>query len=1406
MRLLLTLLAFTFLASHTHAQTWEQVFAKAEKQYTKGKYGKVQKQIDKLRTKHITKKYGGDSSLYALTYVMEAKANMALAEYDKMFANIDKSLSKLDKWKNGHQYNYTMGLLRLADLYQDYGNFRKADSIITITESLSSSYLQSDVLQMEIQIRRAITNVSLGYYNEAKPMVDQLINSWPTKLKLSYNYESVTSADEAYKNQLLVRLFAAEAALLRGKGEYEKAIEALEKRGKQVNRLADGNSPAYVEFRVTEASTYLDYGNSSEARKIAGRVTAIKPPGRLYEKAANIDIMACLAEEKFTDAIGTYNNLESLLIKAGVKRDYAYFMSNFYGALLRAHENDPNQNIIVRLDAILAKSSSLVPRDHLIRTLTADAAINYIFRSNRSQNYPYAEKFYTELGKSLKLRYKPNTLAMDIYKVNFAGYYLKYSEKPKKAFQMLASQPYKRPLEELSTVHPDYARIVNDLMEYFTLVGNYDYPIKLTQQVVDAMRANPNTNSEDLGDKLVELARLQVEGGYYKEAETNADEALKLIRRGGERKSEEYVKALNNAAYLYGTIGLYSKAVRQLNKAESIFDKIPTANKELKLNSITDLAFLYTQMGEYSKTEDLLEDVIKERKRTFGAESRRLIKPYSAIGEMFLIKGDYPNAEDNFRKSLKVSEEVFGDTTLLFAKNLSYMVKLYVELGNYKAALVNATDVLKTRDKLLRPGHILFADTYNDLGNIHYNLGSDLNVVDKYYRLAMDITEKNFGQTHPLYAEALKNVAFVHVQRKEYDEALTLLNQADDIWRDALSNLNKSSGEVARIKGDIYSYRGQFRDARKEYEKAARYFKALFNDQHPDYLNTQSRLARAYWINGEVSKVESLLSETTDSYLNYTKEFFPTLSEEEKAKFWNKIKGDFEFYNTVAVAYSQEKEKYLENMYDFALATKGLLLSSSIKTRNSILNSGDQELVALFKDWVQKKEFLTTTIAQNQEQLAENEVDVPKLKDQIAVLEKKLSEMSEDFADSYEFKLYSWNDIRKSLEENEAAIEIIRYRSFDNKFNEDSIRYAALIVTSDTKKNPELVLLPNGRDMEKKHFLYHRNATKYKLPDNQSFDIFWAPIYEKVKDKNVVFLSPDGVYNQINVESLLMDDGDYVIDKMNVRVINNTKTIAALRSREARKAQKSEAPTNLSAMLMGNPKYYQDEQSKNLAVREANRGRQVYVPQLPGTEKEVETITDLLKDKGWKIEYYLGTNATEDQIKNAQNYTLIHIATHGFFEDQKQQEEDQSILFEDDDNPLERAGLLAEGGGDVLVNATKNYNIQDGILTAHEAMNLNFENTELIVLSACETGRGEIEQGEGVFGLQRSFLVAGADAIIMSLFQVSDEVTQQLMVEFYNNWMSGQDKRTAFNNAQRKIKETFNEPIYWGAFTMIAKI
>ncbi|MFY0606067.1 MAG: CHAT domain-containing protein [Cyclobacteriaceae bacterium] len=1378
---------------------------KADKHYAKGKFNKIEKVTKKLRKKHIVKKFGGDSSLYALTYVMDAKANAARAEYAEMDQNLAKASELLLTFETRDPYNFIMPQLRIIDMYNDHGSHRKADSITQRLEGLSTGYIQNDLLETEIKMRRAFTDVALGLYTTGLANTRELNDTWPTKLRMSYNFEAIKKEDENYKSQLLVKLYTNEIEALRGKGEYTEAFEKIDIRNKQVNRLADAKSEAYVGFRVAEIKTHQAYGDLKKAYKLGNRLLSTKPIGMMSQKAAIPTFMAYAESSEYADAEKIKFGLESALSKAKVKREYVKLHINTIEALLDSYIKDTDENTVVALNSQLFKAKSQLPADHPTISLISQRAIDYIFEMNRAENYPFAEKFYNTLGESLLARYGANSLHTKIYKVNFAGYYLKYSETPAKAYQLLAGEVYKTPLTELSTHHPKYSMMVTSLMDYFTLTGNFDYPITLTKSVLEAQRANPNTTDSELGQKLVELAKLQIQGGYYQEAEDNTDEALKTLRRGGEKKSEEFVNALNSAAYLYGTIGLYSKAERQLSRANSIYKKLETVNQELRLQSNVDLAFLNTRMGNYTETEELLDEVIKERRKLYGESSRRMIKPYRALGEVFLIKGDFPEAEKNLRKALSITEQVFGDTTLIFAETLSKMAKLYHELGNYEAALVNATDVLKIRDKSLRKGHILFADTYTDLGRIHSSMNNELSVVEGYFQLAKQITQENFDDTHPLYAEALKNLAYVHIQKKEYTQALLLLDQADDIWRDALANQNRSSGEVARIKGDIYSYQGEFKKARREYEKASKYFKRIFNEEHPDYLNTQSRLARAYYINDDISEVESILGATTDAYLSYTKTYFPTLSEEEKAKFWNKIKPDFEFYNTVAIRYSDSKEKYLENMYDFALATKGLLLNSSIKTRNSILNSGDDELIALFKQWIAKKEFLTTTLAQSAEDLAANEIDPRKLQDEIAILEKELSEKSEDFESSFEYKLYSWSDVRKSLEEDEAAVEIIRYREFDERFNDDKIRYAALIVTAETRANPELVLMENGLDMETKHFKYHRNVTKYKIADGNSFGVFWEPIYNKIKDKKVVFLSPDGVYNQLNVESLKINESEYVIDRMNVRVVGNTKTIAALRSRDARKYAKKETPKEFSAMLLGNPNYYENENNRRQAKLDANKGNSnSFIPQLPGTEKEVNTINQLLVDNGWKIESYLGTNATEQQIKQAQNYTLIHIATHGFFDDKKTEEKNE-LLAEEDDNPLNRAGLITEGGGDVLLKATKNYNIDDGVLTAHEAMNLNFEDTELIVLSACETGRGEIQQGEGVFGLQRSFLVAGADAIVMSLYQVSDEVTQMLMVEFYKNWLSGQDKRTAFNKAQLTIKESYNDPIYWGAFTMIAK-
>jgi CHAT domain-containing protein len=130
-------------------------------------------------------------------------------------------------------------------------------------------------------------------------------------------------------------------------------------------------------------------------------------------------------------------------------------------------------------------------------------------------------------------------------------------------------------------------------------------------------------------------------------------------------------------------------------------------------------------------------------------------------------------------------------------------------------------------------------------------------------------------------------------------------------------------------------------------------------------------------------------------------------------------------------------------------------------------------------------------------------------------------------------------------------------------------------------------------------------------------------------------------------------------------------------------------------------------------------------------------------------------------------------------------------------DPMFNAGLVMAG-----VMKKKEGDKEDGVITAFEVSNLNFSSTELVVLSACETGLGEVENGEGVFGLQRAFKIAGANNIIMSLWKVDDKVTQQLMTEFYGYWLSGLDVPTAFYMAQNKIREQYRQPYFWGAFVI----
>lgn len=422
------------------------------------------------------------------------------------------------------------------------------------------------------------------------------------------------------------------------------------------------------------------------------------------------------------------------------------------------------------------------------------------------------------------------------------------------------------------------------------------------------------------------------------------------------------------------------------------------------------------------------------------------------------------------------------------------------------------------------------------------------------------------------------------------------------------------------------------------------------------------------------------------------------------------------------------------------------------------------------------------------QQLVDNAINPEALSAEVEGLEKQLSERSELFGQSFENKKITYENVQKSLEKSEVAVEIVRYRNFDHAFT-DSVVYVALYVRNDNAR-PKAIVMKEGYRMENRWMRYYRNCITGKIRDEHSYRVFWEPIRKEIGTYTTVYISPDGVYNQINLEAIPMGEDRYVIDDSNIVIVSNTKDLY-IRKQKAKAAGIVSANT---ATMFGNPTFYLSASTERRFA------------QLPGTDKEVRELDDLLKQKGWKTTEYLEEQASEEQVKQLDNPNVLHIATHGFYTPEIDPSELQELTESEammSENPLLKTGLLLRGAGDVFAKTKYNYNVESGVLTAYEAMNLNLDKTDLVVLSACETGLGDVHMGEGVYGLQRAFLVAGAKVLIMSMFKVDDEATQKLINTFYRKWTTTNDLRKSFVEAKKELRVEYPEPYYWGTFMMI---
>jgi CHAT domain-containing protein len=672
------------------------------------------------------------------------------------------------------------------------------------------------------------------------------------------------------------------------------------------------------------------------------------------------------------------------------------------------------------------------------------------------------------------------------------------------------------------------------------------------------------------------------------------------------------------------------------------------------------------------------------------------------------------------------------------------------------------------------------------------------------------------AQLDPGYATSLQNLGTSYYRDHQFAKAEPLLKKSVDIYLQVKGAKTLSVVLGTLELASLYEVTGRHAKADSASEKAINISETLYSSDHPRHVAALFSAGALHASRGDFAKAEAYYLKAISGLQQQINTFFPTLSDYQKTAYYLDNYYYFEKFNALCILRADQNPAILGKMYDIQLATKALLQNSTSKWKQRIRNSGDKKLFALYSDWEHNQRTLSKWLAAP-EAVSKKQID--SLAAAAGQQEKELSKRSEMFTTLSEKKQLTWLDVKAKLKPGEAAIEIIRMNKYgkysvtdssDSRLPKyemhdliDTVYYTALVVTS-TSTNPEMIVLKNGNDLETKYLKYYFNCISGRAEDKESYNLFWKPIADrlaklkkKTKEPWTIYFSGDGVYNQINLNTLYNTSSKkYLLDEMKVSLVTNTKDLVAIR--------KEETVNNL-AYLFGYPDYGVSIEDRTKLVANERDNQPVYyalnverngelLSELPGTKAEVETIAALMTAKGWQPEVYTGDKALEETLKDCFKPRVLHIATHGFFQSMEVSKK----------GPLLSSGLMLAGAGQTLAGV-KDDMTEDGILTALEAMNLNLDDTDLVVLSACETGLGENLYGGGVYGLQRAFKIAGAKSIIMSLWKVNDEATQNLMTAFYENWLNGEAKRQAFNHAQQMLKEKYKSPYYWGAFVMVGE-
>lgn len=912
-----------------------------------------------------------------------------------------------------------------------------------------------------------------------------------------------------------------------------------------------------------------------------------------------------------------------------------------------------------------------------------------------------------------------------------------------------------------------------------------------------------------------------------------SEAAVKTCKECLSEHPEKYISALSTHSVSLDMLDRLDEALAAIQTAHELI--LPIREKHLSLYStvLNNLGSVFRSLTRFDNALKCFEKSLEIEKQLGRQDSISYAHTLWNMGDLYPRMGFNEKALKCYLEANQIVHKLLDSSDDRYAISFHKLAIFYINCDLHELGLQHALEATRLRKKNLGDDNPDYASSMSLLGLAYEGMFQQDSAL-YYFLKSAEILKRHVGDHHSEYLLRMKWAANAAKTLKKYDQAYAYYLEVLQKTEEAFGANHLYYARILNDFGSYYLQRGDYKTVDSLMYLSLKIKEQFYEKDNDEYEKSAHNYAIVKDKRGDFPAALKYYQESSALLHKKIERNFGVLNEQEMEVFLNHtLMKKFETINYFVSKASRQVPESVAMIYDNALVLKGLQLQNNQSLHAAIRHSNDSSLIADFDRWLDLR---TTLASQSQLPMAQRR-NVDSLTEIAGGLERALVSRSEAFKTRR--PRVHWKQVQEALQPDEAAIEFIHYRHLETK-NRDSVLYAALVVRP-SYTYPQLVVLTDRNRLERQIdtaiFPEQRYVNQVYSP--KLFGLIWQPLDSLLVGVKKVYYAPSGLLHRIAFPAIMRDDQTRLADRYRLEYMSSTRNLVVRQRNSIASWQKAvlfgdiaysspaaddclERPSGSAGTDTSSTDNYLDG-LKDLS-KEKSRGwvyiedstRSVRFDTLPFTKQETARIGKILNDSGVEVALSTGCGASEECVKSldisGSSPSVVHFATHGYwFSDKSLVKLDTSYselrkreLFRHANNPLIRSGLALAGANLAWDKGISDPTREDGILTAYEISNMNLTNTNLVALSACQTALGEIRGGEGVFGLQRAFKMAGADHLLLTLWKIRDgNETVEFVTTFYEKCLSGSPIKQAFYETQETMRAKYPDPYFWAGFVLV---